>query len=315
VQGAACAPEVARAIAGFNALEPEGAIPRPDLIIVARGGGSMEDLWGFNEEVVARAVAASEIPLISAVGHETDTTLIDYVSDLRAPTPTAAAEAAVPVRRELLARVSELEARLKQAQYQFVSARGQRLADLARALPRPAGLTAMARQRFDAWEGRLAAALRSVAATKRQSMSRVSGVLRPALLARLIERKQARLQQNLTRLSPAPLLARTGRLTERLQGVQMRLDTKMSQRLADAGARLAGFERLRETLGYKATLRRGYAVVRGDGAVLTSAEAARKAREIEIEFSDDRLTLGTSTSQPKSKPKPQKSDPDQGSLL
>ena len=103
VQGAKCAPEVARAIAGFNALSPGGALPRPDLLIVARGGGSIEDLWGFNEEVVARAAAASEIPLISAVGHETDTTLIDHVADRRAPTPSAAAEMAVPVRLELLA--------------------------------------------------------------------------------------------------------------------------------------------------------------------------------------------------------------------
>ena len=103
VQGAKCAPEVVRAIQGFNRLTPGGALPRPELIIVARGGGSVEDLWGFNEESVARAAAASDIPLISAVGHETDTTLIDFVSDKRAPTPTAAAELAVPVRHELAA--------------------------------------------------------------------------------------------------------------------------------------------------------------------------------------------------------------------
>ena len=103
VQGANCASEVARAIAGFNAMTPGGALPRPDLLIVARGGWSIEDLWGFNEEIVARAAAASQVPLISAVGHETDTTLIDFVSDIRAPTPSAAAELAVPVRLELLA--------------------------------------------------------------------------------------------------------------------------------------------------------------------------------------------------------------------
>ena len=110
VQGANCAPEVARAIAGFNALTPGGALPRPDLLIVARGGGSIEDLWGFNEEVVVRAAAASDIPLISAVGHETDTTLIDFASDKRAPTPTAAAELAVPVRLELMSWVAGLAA-------------------------------------------------------------------------------------------------------------------------------------------------------------------------------------------------------------
>ncbi|MGC9420140.1 MAG: exodeoxyribonuclease VII large subunit, partial [Rhodovulum sp.] len=111
VQGAACAPEVARAIRGFNALTPGGALPRPDLLIVARGGGSLEDLWGFNEEIVVRAAAESRIPLISAVGHETDTTLIDFAADRRAPTPTAAAEMAVPVRLELLAWVDGQEAR------------------------------------------------------------------------------------------------------------------------------------------------------------------------------------------------------------
>lgn len=136
VQGERCAGEVSRAIAGFNALEAGGAIPRPDLLIVARGGGSLEDLWGFNEESVARAAAASDIPLISAVGHETDTTLIDYVSDKRAPTPTAAAELAVPVRHELAAWVNAQDARMSQALSTSFGRNRQRVADLARALPR-----------------------------------------------------------------------------------------------------------------------------------------------------------------------------------
>ncbi|MEP3033853.1 MAG: exodeoxyribonuclease VII large subunit, partial [Pseudoruegeria sp.] len=136
VQGAKSAPEVARAIEGFNAFSPGGALPRPDLLIVARGGGSIEDLWGFNEEIVARAAAASHIPLISAVGHETDTTLIDFVSDMRAPTPTAAAEMAVPVRLELLTTLDNQQARLVRAIEQAILNRKQRLQDLSRALPR-----------------------------------------------------------------------------------------------------------------------------------------------------------------------------------
>ena len=136
VQGQSSAAEVARAIAGFNALTPGGALPRPDLIIVARGGGSIEDLWGFNEEIVVRAAAASDIPLISAVGHETDTTLIDFASDKRAPTPTAAAELAVPVRLDLLAWLDGQSARLSHALSSGVERRGQRLRDLGRALPR-----------------------------------------------------------------------------------------------------------------------------------------------------------------------------------
>ena len=135
VQGDRCAPEVSAAIEGFNRMTPGGAMPRPELIIVARGGGSIEDLWGFNEERVARAAAASEIPLISAVGHETDTTLIDFASDKRAPTPTAAAELAVPVRVELAAWLASMEERRIRALSDGLARRQQRLRDLARALP------------------------------------------------------------------------------------------------------------------------------------------------------------------------------------
>ena len=140
VQGERCAPEVAAAIRGFNAIAPGGPVPRPDVIIVARGGGSIEDLWGFNEEIVVRAAAESRIPLISAVGHETDTTLIDFAADRRAPTPTAAAEMAVPVRLELLAALARLDERRVGALARGFGQRGQRLRDLARGLPRPEAL-------------------------------------------------------------------------------------------------------------------------------------------------------------------------------
>ncbi|MGF1551924.1 MAG: exodeoxyribonuclease VII large subunit, partial [Paracoccaceae bacterium] len=148
VQGPGSADQVAAAIRGFDALAPNGAVPRPDVLIVARGGGSIEDLWGFNEEVAVRAAAACTIPLISAVGHETDTTLIDHAADRRAPTPTAAAEIAVPVRADLVATLAQLEARRARALRRGLDDRRGRLAITARALPRPAELIELRRQRL-----------------------------------------------------------------------------------------------------------------------------------------------------------------------
>lgn len=169
VQGAQSAPQVAAAVARLNAIEAGGAIPRPDLIIVARGGGSVEDLWGFNDEAVVRAVAAGTIPLISAVGHETDTTLIDHAADLRAPTPTAAAELAVPVLAELGARVSDSQARLWRSVQARIDRPAQRLGDLGRGLGRPQALTDAARQRLDLTGPRLEPMLRSFMRDRRRS--------------------------------------------------------------------------------------------------------------------------------------------------
>ncbi|MYM54744.1 exodeoxyribonuclease VII large subunit [Thalassovita mangrovi] len=335
VQGEKCAAEVARAIAGFNALTPGGALPRPDLLIVARGGGSIEDLWGFNEEIVARAAAASEIPLISAVGHETDTTLIDFVSDMRAPTPTAAAELAVPVRLELLGWLDQQNARLTRALTQGVTQRGQRLRDLSRALPRADTLLESPRQRLDSWGERLPQALIRSVQMRQVKLSDIRGGLRPANLTRRIEHEKRalsalspRLAAGLQRGVEAKREA-LGRRADRLKIEPLQRDlarkgddfARLAQRLSDAGQRqlttwqgqVEALDRLRETLGYKATLKRGYAVVRGDGDVVTSKKAAAKAEALEIEFADGRLTLGAkpAKTQPKTKPKP----PEQGSLF
>ena len=137
VQGEKAAEQIAEAIRGFNALSPDGPVPRPDVLIVARGGGSIEDLWGFNEEIVVRAAADSDIPLISAVGHETDTTLIDFVSDRRAPTPTGAAEMAVPVRAELKSDIDALAARLVSGLSRHIERRRTELRGVVRAMPKP----------------------------------------------------------------------------------------------------------------------------------------------------------------------------------
>ncbi|MEP2530839.1 exodeoxyribonuclease VII large subunit [Shimia sp.] len=317
VQGEQCAPQVARAIEGFNRLTPGGAIPRPDLLIVARGGGSIEDLWGFNEEVVARAAAASEIPLISAVGHETDTTLIDFVSDKRAPTPTAAAELAVPVRLELLAWVEEQGARLTRAMGNTVSLRGQRLRDLSRALPRSDALLQTPRQRLDEASDRLPRALVAGVQNRKVKLSEVSGTLRASTLRRIIEAKREGLGRRSDRLRPEALLRENGRRQEKLADLSRRLFEAGTRRIEVQKERLDALERMRQTLGYEATLQRGYAVVRGDGALVKSVAAAKKAATIEIEFADGRFEPGGAPA-PKPKPK-KKSDPedmpDQGNLF
>ncbi|MBC2833871.1 exodeoxyribonuclease VII large subunit [Paragemmobacter straminiformis] len=319
VQGQACAPEVAAAIRGFNAIEAGGPVPRPDLIIVARGGGSLEDLWGFNEEIVVRAAAASRIPLISAVGHETDTTLIDYAADRRAPTPTAAAEMAVPVRLELLAAVDGLGARAMRAAVSGVGLRGQRLRDLGRALPRLEALTGGAAQRLDLWAGRLGAGLGMAAARKRQRFEARAGLVRPELLLGLVmhrrrdlaeaaqrlgvagerwaERRAARLEALGARLLPSlarvigDALRKTREGRDRLVPLAARLEAAPAARFAALEQRLDALDRTRVTLGYAETLRRGFAVVRGDGAVVTGKAAAERAAVLEIEFADGRVRL------------------------
>jgi len=264
VQGDKCAPQVAAAIEGFNAMTHGGALPRPDVIIVARGGGSIEDLWGFNEEVVVRAAFASDIPLISAVGHETDTTLIDYVSDMRAPTPTAAAEMAVPVRADLSAHVAGLEERRRRALARGLEQRRQRLQDVARALPKGEGLLAERVQRLDGLAMRL-----------------------PMALSNLTHRKRAQ------------LAARGG---ERLNAGALRVDIARKSR---------------DVAGWSARLERGYAVVRGEGTVMTSRKMAAKLDTLDVEFADGVLNVATDGKPTKKKPKPVKSSggDTQGSLF
>ena len=284
VQGQKCAPEVANAIEGFNALTPGGAIPRPDLLIVARGGGSVEDLWGFNEEIVARAAAASDIPLISAIGHETDTTLIDYVSDKRAPTPTAAAELSVPVRHELLAWTNEQDARLSRALSQGLGQRSQRLRDLSRALPKPAVLLENASQRLDRAAQRLPAGLRAVTQRKAVQLSSASAGIRPQALGAIISAARRTLNDRSSRLKPDLLQRDTARRSSDFQRLSSQFSTVCQNQVEQLRDRLNSSERMRQTLGYTQTLRRGYAVVRGDGDVVTTAAQAKKSGALEIEF-------------------------------
>jgi exodeoxyribonuclease VII large subunit len=293
VQGERCAAEVAAAIRGFNALAPGGPVPRPDLLIVARGGGSVEDLWGFNEEIVVRAAAESAIPLIAAVGHETDTTLIDLAADVRAPTPTAAAELAVPVRGELLAGLAGLGERRQRALARLLAERRQRLRDLGRLMPRPEALVAERAQRLDDLSQRLPRALAALVALRRGAFaSRPAGRFGPATLALGLGRRREALLALAGRLQPLRLADRLRLLGERLGGLGVRLGRAASEDRRRRGERLDRSARLLQTLGYRATLARGYAVVRdGAGALLTDAAAARNAAALEIEFRDGRLAV------------------------
>jgi exodeoxyribonuclease VII large subunit len=203
VQGETCASEVANAIEGFNSIEPNSHIARPDVLIVARGGGSLEDLWGFNEEIVARAASMSEIPLVSAVGHETDTTLIDFVSDLRAPTPTGAAEFVVPVRSELLLALSDLASRLNNAALRLQQRRVIELRSVIRALPAAESLLGIPRQRLDLCSVKLPAALRAGVDRRRIALSNEARKLHTQSPQMQLVRYRERLSGGIaTRLQP-----------------------------------------------------------------------------------------------------------------
>jgi exodeoxyribonuclease VII large subunit len=231
VQGDGAKEQIAAAINGFNAMTEN----RPDVLIVARGGGSIEDLWAFNEEIVVRAAANSKIPLISAVGHETDTTLIDFVSDLRAPTPTAAAEKAVPVRREVEAYLNELSTRKTSALFRLVDVYAEKISAISRALPRPQELLANAAQRVDDWGERLA-------------MSLQNGV-----------QKQAKKVEVLAAgLSPAHILRQMEFAGKNLEAASSRLSAGVVRRLSDMEKELKGIAAILATLDQTSVLKRGF---------------------------------------------------------
>jgi exodeoxyribonuclease VII large subunit len=326
VQGQNSAKEVANAIAQFNAMPIGGAIPRPDLLIVARGGGSVEDLWGFNEEIVVRAAAASQIPLISAVGHETDTTLIDFASDMRAPTPTAAAEMAVPVRRELWVLIQEQKGRMARGLSQGLQRRKQRLSDLARVMPAKERLLDVPRQRVDQADARLGQALVLSVSKQRNRLTSASAGLRVNLLQSKVDRGRERLNVSARSLDPARLAEVTQRKRDRFDQVSARLVRAARAQEQQRRQRLERLEAMRQAMGYEETLKRGYAVIRDvSGDLITSVADAAKMHEVQFADGRAQLTGAISTSavtaptdKPKSKPKPKKQKPpapDQGSLF
>ena len=300
VQGDAAAAQVISAIRGFDALQTGGAVPRPDVLIVARGGGSVEDLWAFNDEALARAVADCKIPLISAVGHETDTTLIDFVSDRRAPTPTAAAEMATPVLAELKALVGDLGARIHRCAGRAVEDRRGRVDAAGRALTRVTDLVELAAQRFGIVSGRLAAGLARNAAAHERDLVRVSARLSPLLL----QRPQAVQRQ-------------------RLDGFAARLQPGVLRGLERASERLASLSKLYASVDPERPLQRGFArVTRADGSIVHAGAALLSGEEVAIKFGDqvtrqaviEGAAAETAAPRP-ARPKPKASSSPQGDLF
>lgn len=305
VQGDGSGDAVAAAIRGFNALGPGDAIPRPDVLIVARGGGSLEDLWSFNDEAVVRAAYESDIPLISAVGHETDWTLIDHAADYRAPTPTGAAERAVPVKAELVADQARLAARLASAATRLMDFRRQTLAGLARGLPSLDQLLALPRRRFDEAGLRITRALELNTINKRRAFERSASGLSatPQRLAMMVARDR-----------------------DKVAVLSRRAAMAIDASLKTHRAAITGQERVLNSLSYRNVLARGFAVIRDqDNRPISRAAGVMSGAPVEIEFADGRVKAMTgeggeppetpSAPKPKKKTKPASKPPAQGSLF
>jgi exodeoxyribonuclease VII large subunit len=327
VQGEGSAEQVAGAIRGFNALPEGGKIPRPDLLIVARGGGSLEDLWSFNEEIVVRAAAESRIPLISAIGHETDITLIDFAADKRAPTPTAAAEMAVPVRAELFVEVTALARRTMLCWQRAQESRRNELRAAARALPAAGELLAIPRQRLDGATSALPRGLKANTHAHFRRFSAVSAKLTLRVLDAQVSHAAQRLTVSSERLAlGARALLRRRR--DRFDGLEVRLKaSKLSNaqaqrhaiarqrertlRLAERArravatvmqrldARVAHSGQLLSALSYRGVLARGFALVRDEqGQPVHAAAEIGPGANLDIEFADGRVAATADADRP-----------------
>jgi exodeoxyribonuclease VII large subunit len=342
VQGEGAAQQVANAIEGFNRIEPGGPVPRPDLLIVARGGGSLEDLWAFNEEIVVRAAAASQIPLISAVGHETDTTLIDFASDRRAPTPTAAAEMAVPVRAELQADILNFERRMVGATSRLLQERRIRVEGLGRGLPSRDSILAVPLQRLDAAHERLRGAARSYVTDRKHRTEQLAGKLKHPRELLVDLSGKVRTADQMMRTAWKNL---RGRALDRSTTLGKRLSLRAAERARSEGARklgdyaprlaraatrlaeqetkkLAQFGSLLESYSFHRVLERGYAVVRDDaGKPVTAAAATQPGQQVALQFQDDSVgaVIAGKAPAPAQKKKPEATpgtrDDRKGSLL
>lgn len=312
VQGDTAGKEVAWAINGFNALDEHGGVAKPDVLIVARGGGSVEDLWGFNDEAVVRAAANSMIPIVSAVGHETDWTLIDMAADVRAPTPTGAAEMIVQVKADLEAHLATLGARLRAGLSRTLDSAKTSLKAAMRGLPTPDSLFAVQSQRFDSVASRLSRGLVSALQTKQLEYQQRAGKLTPSLLGAPVERKGQRLEYTKSRLLAASksqielksnALAKA-RLSPNLiqpsitdakrsfEYATNRFDAAKTNRGQALRQKLDQASRLLNSFSHEKTLERGFSLVRDlDRKVITRANQTAQNMPYEIEFADDRVSV------------------------
>ena len=313
VQGELCADQVSKALRGFNALSRDEIHLRPEVIIVARGGGSIEDLWAFNEESVVREVASSEIPIISAIGHETDTTLIDYAADIRAPTPTAAAELVVPVRKDLIKELKRLDLQLSNVVTNLNEHRNQHLLALSRILYGFNNLLEISLERLKYASGRLPQALGSVIQQKKINSENILSGFRPNLLQNIIKlaysdwkikaqsffnvfKNYGTIKQN--NFSTVKAQLNISRLLEKNRNAEIRLDkankTLTNNIFMNLKLKLNNLEnqkKMLRTLSYKKTLERGYSVIRSKDKVISSISNLDEECDLSVEFKDGKYIL------------------------
>lgn len=300
VQGEKCAEQVVHAIEGFNRLET-----RPDVLIIARGGGSIEDLWGFNEEIVVRAVASSDIPIISAIGHETDTTLIDYVADLRAPTPTGAAEKAVPVRSELDAFITALDGRLKSSILRKLNGSKLEFTAINNKYPKIENLYSAKQQKLDLIDIKFTPLLSRIYEKALANYNNLNNQLKPNVLLNDIKIKQEKLNNFMERFNGS--FSRIIKNEEiqinqkqiRLNGFSERLNNTIKIQVNENIQKLEKQAALLNNLDYHKVLDRGFAIIKdNNGKLISTKESALKNSELKIEFNNGDISVTINKNKP-----------------